>query len=223
MTNSLKNEEEGSPKKGNAERGKADSWSQSSIDRRSGFDRRSGMDRRKMHDLNRHIGNNYETQRRSIKERRERDELRRDWARFSKWSSMYVGGSNLKGAKVTDPFRNVAKGDVIYREGDEADYLYVISEGRVEITRGMDDKGFIASELGKGEFFGEMCILLSRRRTATAVAKEDTILMIYTADELENLIATRPNIVIRIIEKLVKRLNKTTKDLKVATEELAGK
>jgi len=56
-----------------------------------------GMDRRQMHDLNRLIDD--ETQRRSTKERRETDELRSDWVRISKWSSMYVGGSNLKGAK----------------------------------------------------------------------------------------------------------------------------
>lgn len=91
MTNSLKSEEEGSPKKENAEDEKIDSCSRSNIDRRS------GMDRRQMHDLNRLIDD--ETQRRSIKERRETDELRSDWVRISKWSSMYVGGSNLKGAK----------------------------------------------------------------------------------------------------------------------------
>jgi len=83
MTNSLKSEEEGSPEKENAEEEKVDRCS------RSGFDRRTGMDRRQVHNINRLI--NDETQRRSLKERRETDELRSDWVRISKWSSMYVG------------------------------------------------------------------------------------------------------------------------------------
>ena len=123
---------------------------------------------------------------------------------------------------MADTFRNYFKGDVIFREGDKADNLYVISEGRVEITRGKKDSGFVVSELGKGEFFGEMCILLTHRRSATAIAKEDSTLMIYPADELENLITTRPAIGTHIIETLVERLNKTTEHLKTATKELIG-
>ena len=83
MTNSLKSEEEGSPKKEDAEGEKVDRCS------RSGFDRRTGMDRRQVHNINRLIDD--ETQRRSLKERRETDELRSEWVRISKWSSMYVG------------------------------------------------------------------------------------------------------------------------------------
>jgi len=83
MINSLKSGEEGSPKKEDAEREKVDRYS------RSGFDRRSGMDRRQVHNMNRLIDD--ETQRRSLKERRETNELRSGWVRISKWSSMYVG------------------------------------------------------------------------------------------------------------------------------------
>ena len=99
MSNSLKSEEEDSPKKKSVGDEKVDSYFQGSIERRSGIDRRSGMDRRQTHDLDRHIDAG--TQRRNIKERRESGELRSGWVRFSKWSSVFVGGPNLKGAKVT--------------------------------------------------------------------------------------------------------------------------
>ena len=82
MTNRLKSEEEGSPKKVNTEKEKVDVYS------RSGIDRRSGMDRRQMQNLNRYIDD--ETQRRSVKEQRQTDELRNGWVRISEWSSMYV-------------------------------------------------------------------------------------------------------------------------------------
>ena len=68
-----------------------------------------------------------------------------------------------------------------------------------------------------------MCILLSHRRSVNIVAKEDTTLMVYPVDELENLIANRPGISIHIIETLVERLNKTTEELKAVTKELVGK
>ena len=48
------------------------------------------MDRREMYDLNRLIDEE-EAERRAFRERRKTDELRDDWARISKWSSMYVG------------------------------------------------------------------------------------------------------------------------------------
>jgi len=117
MTNSMKSEEEHSPKKKNVEDEVVDSYSQGSIERRSGIDRRSGMDRRQTHDLDRHI--DAETQRRNIKERRENDELRSGWVRFSKWSSVFVGGSNLKGAKATEPIRHAGKGDEADRNPTE--------------------------------------------------------------------------------------------------------
>lgn len=52
-------------------------------------DRRSGEDRRDAHDLDYFLEGGIE--RRSGKERRRQDERRDDWARITKWSSVFVG------------------------------------------------------------------------------------------------------------------------------------
>ncbi len=58
-------------------------------------------------------------------------------------------------------------GDVIFREGDVGDYLYIITEGVVEVIRNKEGKPQIIHQLRKGEFFGEIALLNQRKRTAT--------------------------------------------------------
>lgn len=67
---------------------------------RSDIDRRSGADRREMHDLNRFVED--ETERRNFSERRHSGEIRDDWVRISKWSSMYVGHNRRDDDKTDD-------------------------------------------------------------------------------------------------------------------------
>ena len=66
-----------------------------------------------------------------------------------------------------------AAGDVIFRRNDYTNSLYSVLEGEVEIQL---DKGE-AVVLGPGEFFGEMGLISGRRRTATIVAKQRSLLL----------------------------------------------
>lgn len=61
-------------------------------------------------------------------------------------------------------------GDVIVREGDLADYFYVVSKGEVEVVREHDGVEQVVSRLGEGEFFGELGLLNGGKRTATVRA-----------------------------------------------------
>jgi len=68
-------------------------------------------------------------------------------------------------------------GEVVFREGDPGDSLYLVGKGSVKISksgRGGEQEtiGFIKS----GNFFGEMALLDGKPRTAMAVAVEPTIL-----------------------------------------------
>lgn len=59
--------------------------------------------------------------------------------------------------------RNYRQGDIILRQNEEADGMYVIYSGKVEVE--MD--GNIIAHLEEGDFFGEMGTLLRQPRSAT--------------------------------------------------------
>jgi MFS family permease len=67
---------------------------------------------------------------------------------------------------------HVAAGEVVIREGDPGDLYYLVADGRVAVTT---DAGF-ATELGRGDGFGEIALLNDTPRTATVTAETDATL-----------------------------------------------
>ena len=67
-------------------------------------------------------------------------------------------------------------GEIIYKVGDESDFAYLLTKGEVEI---ISEKGTRVGFINKDEVFGELLILMSTKRTVTAVAlKESNALLI---------------------------------------------
>ncbi|GAB4329307.1 MAG: hypothetical protein Kow0010_13570 [Dehalococcoidia bacterium] len=71
--------------------------------------------------------------------------------------------------KLAHP-RTFEKDHVIVKEGDEGVGFFLITSGRVQVTRG----DTTLASLGPGEFFGEMALLDNYRRSATVTAAEPT-------------------------------------------------
>ena len=109
-------------------------------------------------------------------------------------------------------------GEVIFSEGDAGDSMYVVTEGLVEIQKHTSSGPLLLSKLGPGEFIGEMAVIDKTRRSATAVAAEPTTLLVYPAQEIEQLIANHPSVGVRMIELLAIRLRKTNEKLKREVE-----
>src|SRR5687767_16022522 len=71
--------------------------------------------------------------------------------------------------------KGYAPNTVLCREGDDADTFYVITGGRVIITRDMEgDEDFVMGFLGPGQYFGEMALLSEDTRSATVTTIMDT-------------------------------------------------
>jgi len=66
------------------------------------------------------------------------------------------------------------RGQVVFRRGEESNFLYYIASGRYQI---LDEKGTLLSTLGPGDaFLGEMSFLLNNRRTASVMTTEEGVL-----------------------------------------------
>lgn len=109
--------------------------------------------------------------------------------------------------QVRQAFERVfAKGDLIFEEGDSGDVLFIIQSGEVELSRRAITGRHTIANLGAGEFFGEMCVVMGEPRTARATAKSETRLLELDGETLEAMCVDRPEIAIRIISRLTARL-----------------
>ena len=70
--------------------------------------------------------------------------------------------------------KRYASGEYIFREGDEADAIFVIHTGKVEIRMHKNGELITIATIGKGEVFGDMALIAKRNRTADVIALEDT-------------------------------------------------
>jgi len=102
--------------------------------------------------------------------------------------------------------RSFEDGEIIFDEGDEGIDLYVIQAGQVRITRGGTAEPRIVANLRAGDFFGEMSVVLGEARTARAVAIGQTELLELDGETLEAMCIERPEIAIRMIQRLAVRL-----------------
>jgi CRP-like cAMP-binding protein len=103
--------------------------------------------------------------------------------------------------------REYAPGDVLFREGESGEVMFVIQSGSVRISKDIGGEQKSLAVLGPGEFLGEMAILNGKPRTATATVVETTRCLVIEAKTLESMVARNAEIALRLIKKLAKRLD----------------
>lgn len=102
--------------------------------------------------------------------------------------------------------RDFDSGTVLFEEGDPGTEMYVIHEGHVRLTRGKGSLGTTLAVLPPGEFFGEMAIVTSQPRSATATVVEDAKLLVLDSGTFESMVRNNAEIALRIIRKMATRL-----------------
>jgi CRP-like cAMP-binding protein len=103
--------------------------------------------------------------------------------------------------------REFRAGDVLFREGERGEDMYVIQSGLVQIVKRVGEEDRPLANLGRGEFLGEMAILNGKPRSATAVVLEDAKCLVIDAHTLEQMIANNAEIALRLVKKLARRLD----------------
>ena len=91
-------------------------------------------------------------------------------------------------------------GDVLFRQGDEAEHLYILVEGRVEFVE-------IGATLGPGQMFGEIAFFTpDRRRTLTARCVDDCLILSLNQSTMRELYFQNPSFGFEIVGLIAGRL-----------------
>jgi MFS family permease len=96
----------------------------------------------------------------------------------------------------------IRAGDVIIRQGDEADRFYVIAEGEVEVTQVPPDGGApsVLRRMGPNEVFGEIGLLSGVPRTATVTGVRDGTLVGLDREPFLELVGGGPGLTYRLLD-----------------------
>lgn len=102
--------------------------------------------------------------------------------------------------------RTAAPGEVIYSEGYAGDAaIFVIADGKVEISTYCDEKKVVLATLGKGEFFGEAALLSSEPRAHTAKALSFCQLTVIAAGVVEEELERVSPLLRHIVRTIIRR------------------
>jgi CRP/FNR family transcriptional regulator, cyclic AMP receptor protein len=113
----------------------------------------------------------------------------------------------LAGAGV--PVREFKAGDVIFKEGDAAQELFIIQSGEVEVRLG----NRVLETFRQYAIFGEMALIDAAPRSATAVAATDVKLASVSEKQFLFLISNTPYFALNVMRVMARRLRAANKSL----------
>jgi CRP/FNR family transcriptional regulator, cyclic AMP receptor protein len=121
--------------------------------------------------------------------------------------------TDSRGQEMTvtlDPFADEAEiesfpaGTTVFREGDAGDKMYVVLFGEVALSI----NGHRVETIGSGGILGEMALVDSGRRSATATIIRDARLAPITAQRFKTLVQKKPEFALQIMRLLATRLRR---------------
>lgn len=105
------------------------------------------------------------------------------------------------------------KGEIIFRQGDTGNCMYVIQSGEVEALAESDGHELRLRTMGPNEFFGEMALFEQAQRTATIRTTKTTRLLTIDKKNFLGGIHEDPSLAFRIVETMSHRIRDLTERL----------
>jgi CRP-like cAMP-binding protein len=100
--------------------------------------------------------------------------------------------------------------EVIVRQGDVGNCMFVIQEGEVEAVVEAEGKEFRLRTMGPNEFFGEMALFEKETRTATIRAIRPTRVLTIDKKNFLRGIHEDPSLAFRVVETMSHRIRDLT-------------
>ena len=107
-------------------------------------------------------------------------------------------------------------GEVIVRQGEVGNCMYVIQQGQVEVLLKKGDADVCVAVLGEGDFFGEMALFDQEVRSATVRARGEARILTLEKRTFLRRIHEDPSLAFRMLEKMSRRVRKLNDSLNAA-------
>jgi predicted acylesterase/phospholipase RssA/CRP-like cAMP-binding protein len=103
----------------------------------------------------------------------------------------------------------VSRGDVLMKQGDPGDSMYILIRGRLQ-ARVTDEDGnhIVVGEITPGESVGEMAMFTGETRTADVAAVRDTALVKFSKAGFDRLMDKYPHVIRQITNVVIGRLRR---------------
>lgn len=109
-----------------------------------------------------------------------------------------------------DNVRVFEPGDLIFKEGEQGDLMYVLLEGAVDLKKRVEGGQTVLKTVDTpNDFFGEMALLDDRPRSATAEAVKRTKVLAVNGPTFESMILANGKFALKIIKVLSARLRRS--------------
>lgn len=129
-----------------------------------------------------------------------------------------MSGMSNRLAKAMSDVREFADGELIVRDGDLGEEMFIIQEGAVRISKTMDGREVQLNDLGRGEFFGEMSLLESLPRDADARAIGATRVLVLGPGALLLRIRQDPSFALEMLHHMSARTRRLNERLGAVME-----
>jgi CRP/FNR family transcriptional regulator, cyclic AMP receptor protein len=133
-------------------------------------------------------------------------------------SSLFVGTPEaaIKMALEAVTMRNFPQNAEIFREDDPGEAVYLIVEGRVKVSRAnLEGRERIFTILTSPEVLGEMAVVSSGSRSATAQCLDRVIALVIYREELKGILDRHPQVLWNLTKVLAKRLGDMNREVEV--------
>jgi len=127
-------------------------------------------------------------------------------------SPMFQGMAEEETEALTSRLTEIdlTRGDVLFREGEQGDRLYIVGSGKIKLgRRAADGRENLLAILGPGEMLGELTLFDPGSRTATATAVADTTVYELNHADLTEWINSHPKVAMHLLNALAGRLRHT--------------
>jgi CRP-like cAMP-binding protein len=115
-------------------------------------------------------------------------------------------------------FAKYQRDELIFAEGSEGDEFFIVVTGRVGLSKRVDGRQELLHQIGPGELFGEIAVISSTPRSASAYALEpDTSVIAVDKARFLYLISQHPGFAVLVMETVSRWLRKKVNDPKITS------
>jgi signal transduction histidine kinase len=116
---------------------------------------------------------------------------------------------------------SIPAGELVLREGDQGDSLFVVLTGELEVTKRQGSRDVLLALYKPGQFFGEMALLEQTPRSASVRTLQESRLLVINQVAFQTLLSCSPSASLKILHTVTSRLRSTESAL-IQNEKMAA-